>query len=322
VHKPDHLLQGQHLIARLRFATAKLAPHWLWLVATLSLVIGTQPAVTKAQQPRVVDYDMIVDTLPRTICFGESTSYTMRILLQILSPGEKGADIIYVSGVDASAEIADSTIVTNTSVVPSHVDLSDPEALEPFTIEFSFKAQKKIGSTAVRFRAVVDTLPVKRLRKEVQVKVVACKYKVTALFNWTDPSGYFRGQARTDETVLTPDADGNLTGSASIDYSGHITCIDQGSLPFSAISGVQFIGKDDGSGHITVKMIFPEVDISFPNCYHNKPKAQRGIVAPLNFTVPSTGGGIQQHSVFRLTDWSASGPAVVTVTRLNPDSGQ
>ncbi len=207
----------------------------------------------------------------------------------------------------------------------------------PEKVEFDLRG-KKAGTTSVIFRAHPSTLPGEGLVGErsspsnetntrISVKVVDCKYKVTGIFRWRDAGGYALITAVTAETVITPDADGNFTGSASTTFTGYQTCIDQGVLPYAFTNPkVDLTGKVDDSGNVTVKMTFPPVGISVATtCYPIKVPGLTGNLAPLSVTVPSSGGSPEQSSVLSLAGtygYTATGTAIIYVVPVDPSSGQ
>jgi hypothetical protein len=132
-------------------------------------------------------------------------------------------------------------------------------------------------------------------KAEIPVKVIPCKFKVTTISRWIGP--VYNTIATSDEAEVVADAQGNFTGSATVNYATPIT---DSSCSFSASDTP---GQVDWSGTIdsdqlvlsgTFQPSMTSFSASCPPAPGTFSKQQQWTADPLPFRVALSGGGFTQ----------------------------
>lgn len=260
--------------------------------AQLPLAQAADPKLSILAQPTALRASVVYVMNPinpkKTLCFGETVTYTLNVYRFRKSPpslenamaGRNVPELYIRPGVRVEATSSETSIGTFARPGYGH---TGEEFDGTNNVEFQFTAKKKLGTTNLYFEAVVNdqdgggyvTSP------PVTVKVVPCKFKVKTVLSFNP--GIYNIDVISDDAVMTADESGTFTGSTTMHWA-----YSNFSIPCSvsaADSSVDLTGHLEGDGEQFIgTMTFQPTTVS--GC---RGSAQ-GIVNPLNFSVASSGG--------------------------------
>ena len=341
--KQDPFTQRWQQRARTLRAVAGLAPRWLRLAGVLALVlsIGIPSRAAVAQpDPNVTVHGYMKLLSPKRIemCFGESASITVKIVRDLKGPltdlfGAVTGDLVVSvdqTNIKVGATVRGEKLVT----VPDPTAYTSMANVPPGTATFNIRAGKIPGSTNVYITAVLSRLPNETLDgpmgtnivdATVSVTVQKCKYKVKASSQWHFPRGGGNFVVSTKEAVLSADADGHYTGSASVTWVASVMAMGACLVPLDlAPSQVNMAADLDDNGQVTVKLTYQPVSFYYTKvCSNGSETGGPGTFtpAPLSVTVAASGGTSTQLQVlespgyFGVLATDAYSSAAITVVR-------
>lgn len=123
------------------------------------------------------------------------------------------------------------------------------------------------------------------------IKVINCTFKVTTIGDWNGPLGYST-TAVSDEAVVTAGADGQFTGSASVNWVGFGKTFGCG-YPLQIASGqANYSGHMDESSQLVLNQTFEPVEGSYSFDCGNGSGYGHGLFTPepLVISMPASGG--------------------------------
>lgn len=307
-----------------RLQTVHPAPRGRIFIPALVLVlaIGSAGQISPAQAISVpagttkVGFELKpYPTGPLTICKKESVQFdvvvskTEQVELQgIVRPVNS-----ILSGVNVFGSVGDMSIGT-LSPPKNWTNFEDGDYV---TAAFTFQAKQKVGTTAITFKSniksywVGDGAPEKNSNqitvpdKKVQVKVVEnCKYTVTISSHFKVPGLEYVGTIL--EAELTPDENGNYTGTAPLTWRGWWQVIPPGlGAGFTCNTTLtappqqaELTGKINDQGVLTLDVTYTPASGSWRAvCTDGKqstPPIDSSVnlsMTPLKVSVPSSTGG-------------------------------
>lgn len=284
-------------------------PRWrtVFIALLLALAVGTaqlplaqaaDPVLSILAQPTAqptalrasVVYIMNPINPKKTLCFGETVTYTLNVYRRLMTPppttlsgmqaaGGRWSELYIRPGVRVEATSSEPSIGTFARPGYGH---TGEEFDGTNNVEFQFTAKKKLGSTNLYFEAVVnDQDGGGYITATVPVKVVPCKFKVKTLLNFNP--GIYNIDIISDNAVMIADEAGIFTGNSTMHWA-----YSNFSIPCSvsaADSSVDLTGHLDGDGaQFNGTMTFQPTTVS--GCSGSA----QGIINPLNFSVASSGG--------------------------------
>jgi hypothetical protein len=230
---------------------------------------GQTPPAQAAPVGEIVNFSMTVQDPKTTLRCGETVTYVVKVELAQSEfaptpvPGSmglpKGMSVIGIN-VDASSKdpsVGDFVGARNAkTAVVLDADLATLGA------KFKFKANKP-GKTTLYFEGLVGK---EYVSFNLDVKVLPCKFRATTIGEWhVDGPANISVVAISDDAEVSGDAQGSVTGSASVNWvlnSGQVAdCLPQS---VTTSSQVDWSGQVDDNEQLTLDGTYQPAAMSLP----------------------------------------------------------
>lgn len=296
-------------------------PRWrtVFIALLLALAVGTaqlplaqaaDPVLSILAQPTAqptalrasVVYIMNPINPKKTLCFGETVTYTLNVYRRLMTPppttlsgmqaaGGRWSELYIRPGVRVEATSSEPSIGTFARPGYGH---TGEEFDGTNNVEFQFTAKKKLGSTNLYFEAVVnDQDGGGYITATVPVKVIPCKFKVKTVLQF--PVEIYDITVISDNAVMTADEGGAFTGSTSMYWAYSNFNLAPCTIEIGATdSQVDMTGQlEEEGGQFTATQTFqPQTDAGIVTCPGLGSGGGSGAftVSPITFSVASSGG--------------------------------
>ncbi len=286
------------LVLALAVGTAQLS---LAQAADPRLSILAQPTAQPTALRASVTYRMNPINPKKTLCFGETVTYTVNVYRELRnSPpntlfnalvGKNLPELYMRSGV--RVEVTSSEPSIGTFARPGYGHTGE-EFDGTNNVEFQFTAKKKLGTTNLYFEAVVnDQDGGGYVTATVPVKVIPCKFKVKTVLQF--PVEIYDITVISDNAVMTADEGGAFTGSTSMYWAYSNFNLAPCTIEIGATdSQVDMTGQlEEEGGQFTATQTFqPQTDAGIVTCPGLGSGGGSGAftVSPITFSVASSGG--------------------------------
>ncbi len=282
------------------------APRWqiVLIALLLALAVGSAGQTPLAQAAPAGDsvlFSMVLVGNPKTkLCVGDKVTYNVRVEFESRgmptpAPGPLGklsAANVKVEAFSTNKNVGDFTNTVKGYSTSSTIVTVGDDDLIGLRASFPFKA-KKAGTTILYFEGLVQGGYVSL---NLPVKVINCKFKVTAASSWDrqDGGGHIY-LATMDEAELTADAQGHYSGSAIVNWFGTFGVGGGCSFVYTITpsqSPVEMTGELGENGQLVVTLTYQSVhttgsgtcgNMSGWDDYHITPN-------PLDFSSQNSGG--------------------------------
>lgn len=308
-------------------------PRWrsVFIALVLALTIGSAGQTPLAQAapasagPNDIKFALEVfpETLP-TICVNQKLYLYVSVSKTIFKvindqpyeiPGNVGSP--YASG---------SVTGANIGTLKQQLGFAGDE--DPVNITSFIFTGKKPGTTTLKFTAAIRNSWIGaneeiigssvKLERVVTVKVRNCKFKVETFGQWNDPGGspeWFTAVSK--EAVVTADADGHFSGSASVNWAGRIDVPPCGYSAHQIASGqANYSGEMDESGQLMMNQTYEPVEASYSYACRGGGGSGEGLFTSdsISVSMPASGGVSTLDHVLHM-DWMlpAGVPGSVTI---------
>lgn len=294
-------------------------PRWRTVFIGLVLVVvirsAGQPYPVQAAPPGATELKFMMlanKEKPGQICTGELVHINVLVYRYKLVGGVSGSPDtvtgVTVNGWSNNPNIGQISPRKNTTIWSSSIYSG--------AADFVFRAENP-GNTVITFDATVATPGwfgtnwgggSKTVTTSVDVQVIPCKYKIEAVGQWHEASdgAYYSITSVTEQTVITADADGHYTGSASVNWAGTGRTGNGCEISFQADSGLaHYAGEVDESGQLVLKQTYEPVKASDSYDCGNESGWAKGLVSsdPISLHIPGPGGVFTPSHVLNLDWW-------------------
>jgi hypothetical protein len=260
-----------------------------------------------------------------TVCTGDSATYRMAVYVEVggLTPGTVTSDM---NGVKVEAYPNDATLGTLKPAKAITAEFDGGVA----TADFVFKAGKKPGKTTLVFQGAVSgqDIHVGYVSFNIPIRIIDCKFKVSGTLRFPADTAIspLPGPplvAVIKPQQLTADADGHLSGSATIHWNNASSSATVGPLrctareTFSADDEVIVNGDISDNGILTLTFEFPKADGTITmSCAgeNTPPQFFPYIVHKVTVHIGTKGGLIRTPATYK--DTGTGGSATIVVKKL------
>jgi len=306
-----------------------LRGHTAFIALLLALVVGSASQAAPAQAAPARDTDIVFSFISlktlRPVCVGdkEEIHVSLHRKLEPSDPNYRG-DLLggtwqAVPGISIKAAVVEASI--------GQISPTQNTTNWSGNSNFVFLAENP-GETIIRFEGTVVTPNWFGTNEggDTQsgiinhpIKVINCKFNVTTIGDWNDPLSY-SSTAVSNEAVVTADADGQFSGSASVNWvgfgwSGQVA--GRCGFPMQIASGqANYTGQMDESGQLVLNQTFEPVEGSYSYvCPDMSSGWGHGLFTsePLVISMPASGGVSTLANVLRLKWFGQIAGSVTTV---------
>ena len=205
-------------------------------------------------------------------------------------------------------------------------------AIYPGAADFVFTAEKP-GETIVAFSGMIVNSgwfgtnwggSSQIVSDQVNVKVIPCKFKVETFGQWYEASdgASYSIAAVSDEAMVTADADGHYTGSASVNWigTGYVEgCV----FPVQISSGqIHYTGEINESGQLVMNQTYEPVENSWNYVCGNGTGSGKGLFTSdsIIVSISSSGGVTTMPHMIDVIWWIPMSGSVTNVITPEEDT--
>jgi len=281
-----------------------LSPRWRMLIIALrlALAIGSASPTSLAQAApagELVNFSMKVINPKTTLKCGETVTYLVKVEVEQAAvnlptpaPGPSGSPnglpviVTKVEAFSKDTSVGDFVGAKKGTLTTARTTVVFDDDLATLGTKFKFKANK-VGKTTLYFDGLVEG---QYVSDNLDVKVIPCKFKVKTILE--SPSEVVDTRASSGEAVVTPDENGNYTGSSTMSwvFSAHPPCTVVYTAPDSQVA---LTGRldDDGKQFVATATFAPTTVSATFDCTYGSGSGQSPMVLPpLQFKASSSGG--------------------------------
>jgi len=300
----------------------------------LLLIIGTVNPTSSAQAAPAGSTELsffmnvVKEGASKPVCIGELVHINVLVyrlkLINGVSEAPEAITGISVIGVVDNPNIGQISPGENTTIWAS--------AIYPGAADFVFTAEKP-GETIVAFSGMIVNSgwfgtnwggSSQIVSDQVNVKVIPCKFKVETFGQWYEASdgASYSIAAVSDEAMVTADADGHYTGSASVNWigTGYVEgCV----FPVQISSGqIHYTGEINESGQLVMNQTYEPVENSWNYVCGNGTGSGKGLFTSdsIIVSISSSGGVTTMPHMIDVIWWIPMSGSVTNVITPEEDT--